>query len=184
MKQLIFLMIFIFISITVSQDYNDLSAFDKTLSEKEKRQISDVPSDSNIDNDYTSNNNSYSRREIIITDDSLLAEINYYQNKIDSLHNYDNKYSKEMQELNLSDKERYINFLLKNHLKDTIDCINLCHRIHKILNHECDKLYIIAQAQKDNTKTFVNQHIKSKHAEMKVINNIWLNLAGVQNVYK
>lgn len=183
MKRLIFLLISI--SITVAQNYNDLSTFDMALSEmkKEKKQIKSTSTNSEIDN-YTSKNNSYTQREIIITDDSLLAEINFYQDKIDILCNYKDKYFKEMQELNLSDKERYIYFLLKNHLKDTTECINLCNRVCKILNHECGKLYIIAQAQKGNTKAFINRHIKNKRAEMRIINNIRLNLAGVKNVYK
>ena len=171
------------LSTLYTQDYSayeaaDLSAFDDAVNEiKEEKEKNTKKTEGTKQEDYyASNSDSHTKREITITNDSILTEIENIQNKIDALNNYKDEYFLEMQELNSSDKKRYISFLLENHLKDTTDCINFCHRIHQILTFEYEKLYIMAQAQTGNTKSFLNQHMKSKYREMGMINNIILDL--------
>jgi hypothetical protein len=119
-----------------------------------------------------------SGRTIVIDPKNPYAKtIDSMQKVIDSLNNYvhdcDSRL-KEMKKFPISEKKRYIHFLLQNKLKDTAAIVMYCNSIYEIYKVKQDMLFAIKNSQDPNTKTFIQSHIEEHRKKMADLSNFIL----------
>jgi hypothetical protein len=89
------------------------------------------------------------------------------------LHDKDSKF-KEMKLFPISEKKRYIGFLLQNKLKDTNAIVAYCNALYEIYKTKQDLLLAIKNSQDPNTKNFIQHHIEEHRQKMAELSNFIL----------
>jgi hypothetical protein len=111
---------------------------------------------------------------------------NPYVNAIDSLqkvvdaingsiHDNDGRF-KEMKAFPISEKKRYIDFLLKNKMKDTAAVLTYCNSLAAMYKVKYELLVAIKNSQDANTKKFMQYHIEKHQRKMAELNNFILSM--------
>lgn len=105
-----------------------------------------------------------SARKIVINENSPYArEIDSLQKKFDSLytgiHDHD-PWFKNMKKYPVSEKKRYLTYLLNNHFKDTAQILTCCNQLYQMYTTRISLLSAIRKSQSDNTKSFMLNHIE------------------------
>ena len=150
------------------------------VKEREEKRIADerlaaatavAPSPEKIE--YESDDDIVSARTIAVDSttpyarliDSLETEHDHINNQI---HDYDEHF-KTMKIFPVSEKKRYIEFLLRNKLKDTVEIAAYCSDIEKLYKIRFELLCAIQNSQEGNARIFLQSHIerhKRKMAEL------------------
>ncbi len=121
-----------------------------------------------------------SGRTIVIDPKNPYAKaIDSLQKVIDSLNNFvhdnDSRF-KEMKTFPVSEKKRYILFLLHNKLKDTSALVTYCNNVFEIYKVKQDLLLAIKNSQDPDTKNFIQNHIEEHRKKMAELSNFMLAL--------
>ncbi len=107
------------------------------------------------------------------------AAIDSLQKKIESLnnalHDSDSRL-KEMKSFPVSEKKRYLFFLLQNKMKDTSAVVAYCNSLFEIYKIKHDLLLAIKASQDPNTKSFIQYHIEEHKRKMADLSNFVLAL--------
>jgi hypothetical protein len=119
-----------------------------------------------------------SGRTIVIDPKNPFAKtIDSLQKVIDSIntrvHDNDSRF-KEMKSFPISEKTRYMVFLLKNKLKDTTSIVAYCNTLFEMYKTKHDLLLAIKNSQDPNTKNFIQHHIEEHKQKMSVLSNFIL----------
>jgi hypothetical protein len=112
----------------------------------------------------------FSARTIQIDANSQYAHtIDSLQNRMDSIcnsiHDHD-PWFKNMKTFPISEKIRYMKFLLKNNYKDSASILVCCNQLFQMYSSRIDLLTAIKNSQTHNTKKFVNSHIERIRDQM------------------
>ena len=121
-----------------------------------------------------------SGRTILIDPSNPYARlIDSLQKSIDSLnsalHDGDSRF-KEMKGNSISERQRYIQFLLRNKMKDTSAVLSYCNGLFEIFKIREKLLFAIKNSQDPNTKFFIQRHIEKHKQKMADLNNFILAL--------
>lgn len=107
----------------------------------------------------------YSARTIKVDESSKYArQIDSLENRMDSICNsiHDNDpWFKNMKTFPISEKKRYMIFLLQNNYKDSAAILTCCNQLYQMYSSRVDLLVAIKKSQTHNTKNFVNYHIET-----------------------
>jgi hypothetical protein len=119
-----------------------------------------------------------SGRAIVIDPKNPYARtIDSLQKVIDSINNYvhdnDSRF-KEMKSFPISEKKRYMMFLLQNKLKDTVAIVTYCNMLFEVYKAKHCMLLAIKNSQDQNTKNFIQHHIEEHRQKMADLNNFIL----------
>jgi hypothetical protein len=121
-----------------------------------------------------------SGRTIVVDPKNPYAKaIDSLQKTIDSLNNalHDNDVRfKDMKSFPISEKKRYISFLLTNKMKDTTAILAYCNALANIYKVKHDLLLAIKNSQDMNTKNFLQHHIEEHKGKMADLKNYILAL--------
>jgi hypothetical protein len=121
-----------------------------------------------------------SGRTIVVDPKNPYAKaIDSLQKTIDSLNNalHDNDVRfKDMKSFPISEKKRYISFLLTNKMKDTTAILAYCNSLANIYKVKHELLLAIKNSQDMNTKSFLQHHIEEHKGKMTDLNNYILAL--------
>lgn len=122
-----------------------------------------------------------SARTIVINPDNPYAkEIDSLQLKIDSLNNCiyesDSRF-RDMKTFALSEKKRYMLFLLDNKIKDTSAILTCCNKLFEVYTLRYDLMLAIRKSQDDNTKSFIQFHIEEHQRKMVELSNFLISLS-------
>ncbi|MDP4103304.1 MAG: hypothetical protein Q8935_00005 [Bacillota bacterium] len=116
-----------------------------------------------------------SARTIVINENTPYArEIDSLQKKVDSLNNgiHDNDlWFKKMKKFPISEKKRYMIYLLNNHYKDTVQILTCCNQLYQMYSTRISLLNTIRKSQSDNTKSFMINHIESINQQLVILSN-------------
>jgi len=107
-----------------------------------------------------------SARTIEITDNSPHAKIidsiqARFDFVCDSIHDSD-IWFKKMKPYHVSEKKRYMNYLLQNKMKDTASILVCCNQLYQMYQTKLELLLAIRNAQKTNDKMFMTYHIEEQ----------------------
>jgi len=106
-----------------------------------------------------------SARTIVINENCPFSqEIDSLQKKVDSLYNaiHDgDTWFKNMKKFPISEKKRYMIYLLKNHFKDTSQILTCCNQLYQMYSTRISLLSAIRKSQTNNTKSFMSSHIET-----------------------
>jgi hypothetical protein len=95
--------------------------------------------------------------------------IDSIQSRIDSvnvrLHD-DDKWFVKMKTYPVSEKKRYLLFLLENHYKDSAAVLTYCNQLYQLYNCKLDLLITIRNSQNNNSKSFMAPHIEEQKRRM------------------
>jgi hypothetical protein len=121
-----------------------------------------------------------SGRTILIDPSNPYARlIDSLQKSIDSLnsalHDGDSRF-KDMKGNSISERQRYIQFLLRNKMKDTSAVLSYCNGLFEIFKIREKLLFAIKNSQDPNTKFFIQRHIEKHKQKMADLNNFILAL--------
>lgn len=111
-----------------------------------------------------------SARTIIIADNSPFAhEIDSLQHRVDSIcaaiHDHDKWYT-TMKSYPVSEKKRYMQYLMKNNIKDTAAILACCTKLYQMYVYKHELLLAIRKSQSANTKSFMTLHIDEHKRRM------------------
>lgn len=111
-----------------------------------------------------------SARTIIIADTSPFAhEIDSLQRRVDSIcaaiHDHDKWYT-TMKTYPVSEKKRYMQYLMKNNIKDTTAILACCSKLYQMYVYKHELLLAIRKSQSTNTKSFMTLHIDEHKRRM------------------
>jgi len=111
-----------------------------------------------------------SARTIVIDQNNEYAhQIDSLQNRVDSICNaiHDNDtYYKNMKTFPVSEKKRYLCYLMQNHLRDTAAVLDCCNRLAMMYAAKLELLIAIRNSQSVNTKSFMAYHIEEQKRRM------------------
>ena len=147
---------------------------DKMLAEEKKRKAERKAAAAQAVEDITpiveSDVDNFSARTIVIDpSNSRAKEIDSLQAKIDSLNNYiynsDSRYN-TMRTYALSEKKRYMLYLLRNKMKDTAAILICCNQLFEVYTLRQELLLAIRKSQDANTKTFIQYHIEEHQKKL------------------
>ena len=104
-----------------------------------------------------------SAREIVIDQNNPYARtIDSLQNRTDSIcnsiHDHDSWY-KNMKKFPISEKVRYMIYLMQNNMKDTSEILTCCSQLYQMYSSRLDLLVAIRNSQADNNKVLITSHI-------------------------
>jgi hypothetical protein len=121
-----------------------------------------------------------SARTVVIGSNSpYVKEIDSLQSKIDSLSDYlydgDSRF-KTMRTFAVSEKMRYMLYLLKNKMKDTSEIVSCCNKLFELYALKYDLLLAIKKSQDDNTKIFIQAHIEEHRRKMAELGDFLVSL--------
>jgi len=121
-----------------------------------------------------------SGRTIVIDPANPYARtVDSLQKTIDSLnaalHDGDIRY-KVMKGNSISEKKRYVLFLLQNKMKDTAAVVAYCNAVFEILKVKQNLLFAIKDSQDPKTKNFIKLHIEKHRSKMADLSNFILAL--------
>ena len=94
--------------------------------------------------------------------DSLQFEIDAL---IDKIYGEDELFL-EMKDYNLHEKKAHLKYLIRVKKKDTSEVLAFCEGMHESLEMEHEKLYLILETRKDDTRGVIHLYIKKVKAEM------------------
>ena len=128
-----------------------------------------------------------SARTIVIDPDNRFADqIDSLQSVIDlkndALHDND-RHLKKMKVFPVSEKERYINFLLKNKIKDSTMVLAYCTSLYEIYKLKQQLLIAIRNSQDGNTKSFISYHLEEHLRKMGELSELLLSLTPTVPFY-
>lgn len=105
-----------------------------------------------------------SGRKIVIDENTPNArEIDSLQKMVDSLNNsiHDkDSWFKNMKKFPISEKKRYMVYLIDNRFKDTAQILNCCNQLYQMYSTRISLLSAIRKSQSGNTKSFISGHIE------------------------
>lgn len=105
--------------------------------------------------------------------DSLEAE---YDRRNSRLHDGDDHFRK-MKRFAVSEKKRYMRFLLKHKMKDTAQIAAYCNSLAELYRIRLAFFVAIQESQQGNTKSFVRLHIEEHKRKMEELSNFILALS-------
>lgn len=107
-----------------------------------------------------------SARTIEIDDSNPYAkQIDSLQISIDSINNsmHDkDKWYVNMKTFPVSEKKRYLCFLMQNHYKDSSAVLTYCNQLYQLYNCKLNMLVAIRNSQNNNSKSFMMYHIEEQ----------------------
>jgi hypothetical protein len=111
-----------------------------------------------------------SARTVIIDPENPHGKtVDSLQHKVDSLndalHDSDMRY-KNMKAFPISEKKRYLIYLLQNKMKDTSEIVYYCNRLTELYKLKYELLLAIRDSQNANTKVFITSHIEEHMMKM------------------
>jgi Tfp pilus assembly major pilin PilA len=139
-----------------------LEAFKPITTDSSERIISDDVDDISARTIVIDENNKYS---MVI--DSL-------QKRTDSINNsiYDHdQWFKKMKTYSLSEKKRYMLYLIQNNLKDNAAVLNCCNLLYQTYSSKVDLLIAIRSSQTNNSKSFMTNQIEILKQRMAELSN-------------
>jgi hypothetical protein len=92
-------------------------------------------------------------------------QIDSLQKSIDSINNsiHDNdKWYTNMKTFPVSEKKRYLNFLMQNHYKDSSAVLTYCNQLYQLYTCKLNLLIAIRNSQTNNSKSFMAYHIEEQ----------------------
>jgi phosphopantetheine adenylyltransferase len=105
-----------------------------------------------------------SARTIVINENSPYSrEIDSLQKMVDSLYNVIHDHDpwfKNMKKFPISEKKRYMIYLLDNHFKDTAQILTCCNQLYQMYSTRISLLSAIRKSQTNNSKSFMSGHIE------------------------
>lgn len=119
-------------------------------------------------------NNSYASKI-----DSLQIAIDHLN---DSIHDND-IYLKKMKPFPVSEKQRYISFLLKNKMKTPAQLRTYCDAAFELYKVKRQLLVAIRNSQDNNTKSFISYHLKEHRKKMGNLSELILSLTPAVPFY-
>jgi len=112
----------------------------------------------------------FSARTIKIDEKNKYAIIiDSLQNRMDSICNsiHDNdRWFKNMKTFPISEKIRYMKFLMEHNYKDSASILVCCNQLFQMYSSRIDLLTAIKNSQTHNTKNFVSYHIENIRRQM------------------
>ncbi len=123
----------------------------------------------------------FSARTIEIDDSNPYAQVvDSLQNRIDSintaLHDADQWYSK-MKAYPVSEKKRYLLFLIQNHYKDSSAVLAYCNELYQMYGCKLDLLIAIRNSQTNNSKSFMAAPIEVQRQRIAELSNFLVALS-------
>ncbi|MBN1757117.1 MAG: hypothetical protein JW863_02300 [Chitinispirillaceae bacterium] len=107
------------------------------------------------------------------TIDSLQARIDCLNSTI-----YDNDARfRDMKTFAFSEKKRYLQYLMKNKMKDTSAVLDCCNRLFEVYTLKHELLLAIQKSQAGNTKTFIQYHIEEHQRKLAEVSDFLLSLS-------
>jgi hypothetical protein len=151
---------------------------DRNEKEMEKYKRVDVDSSKII---LPDNVDDFSARTIEIDErNPYAAIIDSLQNRIDSintaLHDADQWFSK-MKTYPVSEKKRYLLFLIQNHYKDSSAVLTYCNELHQLYGCKLNLLIAIRNSQTNNSKSFMASHIEQQRQRIAELSNFLVALS-------
>jgi hypothetical protein len=122
------------------------------------------------------------RTVVIDQNNKYAAEIDSLQKKTDSIYNsiYDqDPLFKKMKTFPVSEKRRYMIYLMKNNLKDTTAIQNCCNQLFQAYSSKIDLLVAIRNSQTNNTKSFMTNQIEIFKQRMAELSNFIVALSAI-----
>ncbi|NLG18946.1 MAG: hypothetical protein GX556_16595 [Fibrobacter sp.] len=121
-------------------------------------------------------------RTLIIDEDNPFArEIDSLQNIMDSIcngiHDHD-PWFKKMKTYAVSEKKRYMIYLMKNNLKDTSQILTYCNQLYQMYSTRIDLLGAIRNSQTTNAKIFITSHSHNLKEQMAELSDYILKLSS------
>ena len=135
---------------------------DKIKKEKELEIYKPVDIDS-TERSIEEDMDNVSARTIVIDENSEYAgQIDSIQKVTDSINNriYSDSWFKNMKMFPLSEKKRYMNYLMQNKFKDTTAILKCCNQLYQIYSNRMKLYATIRNSQDTNTKSFMTNHIE------------------------
>jgi hypothetical protein len=150
----------------------------RTAKEMEKYKRVDVDSSQII---LPDNVDDFSARTIEIDERNPYATVvDSLQKRIDSintaLHDADQWYSK-MKTYPVSEKKRYLLFLIQNHYKDSAAVLTYCNELHHMYGCKLDLLIAIRNSQTNNSKSFMASPIEQQRERIAELANFLVALS-------
>jgi hypothetical protein len=90
-----------------------------------------------------------------------------------SVHDNDSRF-KEMKNFPISEKKRYMLFLLQNKMKDTASILACCNGLAEVYKVKYELLVAIKNSQDAKTKSFIQYHIDEHKKKMAELSNFML----------
>jgi hypothetical protein len=123
----------------------------------------------------------FSARTIEIDELNPYAKVvDSLQNRIDSintaLHDTDPWFSK-MKTYPVSEKKRYLQFLIHNHYKDSSDALTYCNELYQLYGCKLDMLIAIRNSQTNNSKSFMASPIELQRQRIAELSNFLIALS-------
>jgi hypothetical protein len=123
----------------------------------------------------------FSARTIEIDERNPYATvIDSLQNRIDSinsaLHDTDQWFSK-MKTYPVSEKKRYLLFLIQNHYKDSSAVLTYCNELHQLYECKLNLLVVIRNSQTNNSKSFMASPIEQQRQRIAELSNFLVALS-------
>lgn len=123
----------------------------------------------------------FSAREIKIDEGNPYAKVvDSLQNRIDSintaLHDADLWYSR-MKTYPVSEKKRYLLFLIQNHYKDSSAVLTYCNDLYQLYGCKLDLLIAIRNSQTNNSKSFMAAPIEQQRQRIAELSNFLVALS-------
>jgi hypothetical protein len=114
------------------------------------------------------------RTVVIDQNNKYSAEIDSLQRRTDSIQNsvYDqDPLFKKMKSFPVSEKKRYMIYLMQNNLKDTTAILSCCNLLYLAYSSKIDLLIAIRNSQVNNTKSFMTSQIEVVKQRMSELSN-------------
>lgn len=116
-----------------------------------------------------------SARTIVIDENNQYAmEIDSLQKRTDSIYNSlygHDPWFKKMKTYPLSEKKRYMIYLIQNNLKDNAAVLSCCNLLYQAYSSKIDLLIAIRNTQSNNSKNFMTNQIEIFKHEMTELGN-------------
>lgn len=132
------------------------------------------------------NENLAERTISIDPNNSYASAIDSFQIAIDLLNDsiHDNDiYLKKMKPFPVSEKQRYISFLLRNNMKTSAQLLSYCDAVFELYKVKQQLLIAIRNSQDSNTKSFISYHLEEHRKKMGELSELILSLTPAVPFY-
>jgi len=119
--------------------------------------------------------------EIIIDNNSTTSKkLDSIETLIDSfntiLYRNNSRYN-QMKTYSVKDKKAFMQFLVKNNIKDTSEIINCCQLLYGLSELEQQKLFLILETQSGDNRAVLHLHLKRVRNELEELSRFLLSLS-------
>lgn len=153
----------------------DMEVKEEMKQKKKEMEIYKPVSPDSVEHIERFNFDSITAKTIVIDENSQYAlQIDSIQHTLDSICNsiHDNDYwFKNMKTFPISEKKRYMIFLMENNYKDSASVLACCNELFKMYNTRLDLLFTIRNSQVDNKKSLITNHIETLRRQMAELSN-------------